>query len=64
MTSLHLLHTIVAKLHDLAILIPENGGQSWYLSSSLFLSVGFSIQDKATDAARSYFHEDVIYLFP
>ncbi len=30
-----------------------NGEDSWCLSSSLFLSVGFSIQDKAMDVAQS-----------
>ncbi len=40
------------------------------LSSSLSLSVGFSIQDEAMDVARSapqgahYYHADVIYLLP
>ncbi len=31
----------------------ENGAFSWCLSSSLFLSVGFSIQDEAMDVVRS-----------
>ncbi len=30
-----------------------NGGHNWCLGSTLFLSVGFSIQDEAMDAARS-----------
>ncbi len=46
-----------------------NGGHSWYLSSSLPLSVGFSIQDEAIDGDRSaqqaaHYHADVIYLLP
>ncbi len=44
-----------------------NGGHSWCSSSSLFLSVGFSIQDEAVDVARSapqgaHYHADAIYL--
>ncbi len=44
-----------------------NGGHSWCLSSSLSLPVGFSIQDEATDVARStpqgaHFHAVVIFL--
>ncbi len=40
---------------------------SWCLSSSLSLSVDFSIQDEAMDVARSapqgaHYHVDVIYL--
>ncbi len=31
----------------------RNGGHSCYLSSSLSLMVGFSIQDEAVDVARS-----------
>ncbi len=46
-----------------------NGGNRWCLSSSLSLSVGFSIQDEAMDVARSapqgaHYHADVIYLLP
>ncbi len=47
-----------------------HGGLNCCLSSSLSLSVGFSIQDKARDVARSapqgahYYHADVIYLLP
>ncbi len=44
-----------------------SGGHRWCLSSSLFLSVGFSTQDEAMDVARSaplgaHYHADVIYL--
>ncbi len=47
-----------------------NGGHSWCLSSSLSLSVGFSIHDETMDVARSapqeayYYHADVIDLLP
>ncbi len=45
-----------------------NGGHSWCLSSSLSLSVGFSIQDETMDAARSapgeaHYLTDVIFVF-
>ncbi len=47
--------------------LTENGGHSWRLSSSLSLTVGIAIQDKAIDVARSapqgaHCHADVIYL--
>ncbi len=46
-----------------------NSGRRWCLSSSLSLSVGFSIQDEAMDVARStpqgaHYHANVIYLLP
>ncbi len=46
-----------------------NGGYRWCLSSSLSLSVGFSIQDEAMAVARSasqgaLYHADVTYLLP
>ncbi len=44
-----------------------NGGHRWCLSSSLSLSVGFSIQDEAMTVIRpapweAYYHADVTYL--
>ncbi len=46
-----------------------NDGHNWCLSSSLSLSIGFSIQDETMDVARSapqgsHYHADVIYLPP
>ncbi len=64
-TRLYLPHAIVVRLH----VHTGNGGRSRCLSSSLSLSVGLSIQDKAMDVARSapqgsHYHADVIYLLP
>ncbi len=72
-TRLHLPHAIVVRLHvrksNVVILTPETAVNRWCLSSSLSLSVGFSIQDEAVDVARStpqgaHYHADVIYLLP
>ncbi len=46
-----------------------NGGHSWCLSSSISLSVGFSVQGEAMDVARSaqqraHYHAGVVYLLP
>ncbi len=55
---------------NVAILTPETVGTvGGCLSSSLTLSVGFSIQDEAMDVARSapqgtHYHADVIYMLP
>ncbi len=63
----HLPHEIVVRLN---VLKGGNGGLIWCLSSSLSLSVGFSIRDEAMDVARSapqgaqYYHADVIYSLP
>ncbi len=54
---------------NVVILTPGNSGQRWCLSSSLFLSIGFSIQDEAMNVARSapqgaHYHVDFIYMLP
>ncbi len=53
--SLHMPHAIVlrllAHLVDAVILTPETVDKVGVLSSSLCLSVGFSIQDEVTDVA-------------
>ncbi len=51
------------------ILIPETAVTLVRVSSSLSLSVGFFIQDKPMDVARSvpqgaHYNADVIYLLP
>ncbi len=70
-TRLHLSHAIAVRLRVRKSCYPHtgNGGHSWCLSSSLSLSVGFSIQDEAMDVARSapqgaHYHAGVIYLLP
>ncbi len=72
-TRLHLPHAFMVRLHvrksNVAILIQETAVKRWCLSSSLSLSVGFSIQDEVVDVARSapqgaHYHADVIYLLP
>ncbi len=72
-TRLHLPHAIVVRLHMrkiyVVVLIPETAVNRWCLSSSLSMSVGFSIQDEAVDVARSvpqgaHYHADAIYLPP
>ncbi len=71
MAGLHLTHAIVVRSHlqeiDAVILTPETVGTvgTWAVA----LSVGFSIQNEATDVARSapqgtHYHADVIFLFP
>ncbi len=51
-------------------ILTGNGGYSRRLSSSVSLSVRFSIQDEAMDVAWSapqgahYYHADAIYLLP
>ncbi len=71
--KIHLPHEIEVRLDmhktDVAILTPETVDLIWYLSSSLSLPAGFSIQDEAMDVARpapqgSHFHADVIDLLP
>ncbi len=64
-TRLHLPHALNQRCYPHT----GNGGHKWCLSSSQSLSVGFSIQDKAMDVARSasqgaHYHADVIYLLP
>ncbi len=54
---------------NVVTLTPETMDFIWCLSSSLSLSVGFSIQDEPMDVARSapqgaHYHADVIYLLP
>ncbi len=70
-TRLRLPHATEVRLHEQKNerVYPHTGndGHSWCLSSSLYLSVGFSIQDEAMDIARSapqgaHYHADVIYL--
>ncbi len=70
-TRLHLPLAIVVGLHvrksNVVILKPEMAVNRWCLSSSLSLSVGFSIYDEAMDVARSapqgaHYHADVILL--
>ncbi len=72
-TRLHLPRAIVVRLlvrkSNVVNLTPETGGQSWCLSCGLSLSVGFSIQDEAMDAARptpqgAHYHVGVIYILP
>ncbi len=71
-TRLHLPHAIVVKLHlrkSNVVILTGNDGHNWCLSSSLSLSVGFSVQDEAMDGARStpqraHYHADLIYLLP
>ncbi len=72
-TRLHLPHAIIVRLHvrksSVVILIQETAAKRWCLSSSLSLSVGFSIQDEAMGVARSapqgaHYHADVIYFLP
>ncbi len=71
MTRLHLPHAIEMKLYaheiDVVILTPETVDIVGVLSSSLSLSVEFSIQDEAMGVARSapqeaHYHSDVVYL--
>ncbi len=43
----------------------SRGGLIWYLSSSPFLSVGFSIRDETMDVGRSaHYHVGFIYALP
>ncbi len=69
-TRLHLPHVIVMRLHVCKSNVVILNGLRWCLSSSLSLSVEFSIQDEAMDVARSapqgahYYHADVISLLP
>ncbi len=72
-TRLHLPHAIIVRLHvrksNVVILIQETAVKRWCLSSSLSLSVGFSIQDEAVDVVRSvpqgaHYHAGVIYFLP
>ncbi len=72
-TRLHLPHAFMVRLHvrksNVAILIQETAVKRWCLSSSLSLSVGFSIQDEAMDVSQSvpqgaHFHADIIYFLP
>ncbi len=72
-TRLQLPHAVVVRLHvrqnGIVILIPQTVVYSWCLSSSLSLSVRFSIQDEAMDVARSapqgaHYYADVTYLPP
>ncbi len=72
-TRLHLPHTIIVRLHvrksNVVILIQETAVKRWCLSSSLSLSVGFSIQDQDIGVSRpapqgAHYHADVIYLLP
>ncbi len=67
MKRLHLLHAIVVKLNvrksNVVILKPETAVNRWCLSSSLSLSVGFSIQNEDMDVpGPRHYHADVIYL--
>ncbi len=71
MTRLHLPHSIVVRLHvrksNVVILTAETAVTVGALSSSLSLSVGFSIQDEAMDVVRSappwaHYHADIIDL--
>ncbi len=70
-TSLHLPHVIIVKVHllktNVVILTPETVDALWCLSCNLALSVRFSIQGEAMDFARSapqgaHYHADVICL--
>ncbi len=59
---------LVTRLH-LPNVCNINGAHSWCFSSSLSLSVEFSIQDEAVDVARpapqgAHYHAEVIYLLP
>ncbi len=63
-TRLHPPHADEVRLH-----MRGNGGHCWCLSSSLSLSVGFSMQDEAMELARfvpqgAQYHADVIGLLP
>ncbi len=73
MTRLHPPHAIEVKLHvreiNVAFLAPETADIVGVLSSSISLSVEFSIQDEAMDVSRpapqvAHYHADVIYLLP
>ncbi len=63
-------YAIVVRLRghgfDVNILTPETVVMVFALSSSSFLSVGFSIQDETRSAPQGahYYHADVIYLLP
>ncbi len=72
-TRLHLPYAIVVRLHvrkiNVVILTPETAVNCWCLSSSLSLSVGFSVQDEDVDVALfapqgAHYHADVTYLLP